>query len=97
MAVSINPGQDTEAVAVGATGPTSFVGATGATGATGPGTRRKRALPPPPLLHLVQPGDLITAQYFNDLVLAVQNLQARVDDLEQVYDYYSYRETWAAR
>ncbi len=39
-------------------------------------------IPPAPLLHLVQPGDLITAQYFNDLVLAVQNLQARVEELE---------------
>ena len=80
--------QDTQATM--AAGPTGPSGLTGATGPTGKGYRHRRSIPDPPLLHLVQPGDLITAQYFNDLVLAVQNLQARVEDLEQIYDY-SYR------
>ncbi|MEA3015838.1 MAG: hypothetical protein QOI38_560 [Sphingomonadales bacterium] len=39
-------------------------------------------IPQGPVLHLVQAGELITAQYINDLVLAVQNLQTRVHNLE---------------
>jgi hypothetical protein len=39
-------------------------------------------IPPPPQLHLVQPGDLITAQYINDVVAAIQDLQLRMDLLE---------------
>lgn len=45
-------------------------------------TQHDQSIPDPPELHQVQPGDLITAQYFNDLILAIENLQARVDVLE---------------
>ena len=47
-----------------------------------------QAIPAPPQLHQVEPGDLITAQYFNDLVLAIQNLQTRIAVLEEPPDYY---------
>ncbi len=45
-------------------------------------THTGEAIPPPPQLHLVQPGDLITAQYINDIVAAIQDLQLRMDLLE---------------
>jgi hypothetical protein len=45
-----------------------------------------QAIPQGPELHQVQAGDLITAQFINDVVLAVQNLQERVADLEALLD-----------
>ncbi|HEX9945987.1 MAG TPA: hypothetical protein VGA98_00445 [Allosphingosinicella sp.] len=39
-----------------------------------------------PALRLVQAGDLITADFMNDLVQAVQDLQSRVADLEAADD-----------
>jgi hypothetical protein len=43
-------------------------------------------IPRGPVLHRVEAGELITAQYINDVVLAVQNLQMRVGNLEALVD-----------
>ena len=45
----------------------------------------QHSIPEPPQLHQVHAGDLITAQYFNDLVLAIENLQARIEVLESYW------------
>ncbi|MEA3061808.1 MAG: hypothetical protein QOJ94_1589 [Sphingomonadales bacterium] len=43
-------------------------------------------IPPGPVLQEVKAGDLITCEYINQVVRAIQNLQTRVGNLETRHD-----------
>lgn len=45
-----------------------------------------RAIPQGPALQQVRPGDLITAQFVNNLVLAIENLRDRLGDIEALVE-----------
>lgn len=49
-----------------------------------PAPQPSQPIPQGPTLQQVRAGDLITAQYVNNLVLAIENLRTRVGNLEEL-------------